>query len=94
MHLRHLALAAALAVCAPLAIAQSDPKIDPDQIRTMSMAMAKKMDVNHDGMVSRQEFMKAMEEKWKAMDPDGKGMVSIDQVARNMAFLDNKVGAP
>jgi len=94
MHFRQFALAAALAVLAPLAIAQSDPKVDPNDIMAMSMAMAKKMDVNKDGMVSKQEFMKAMEEKWNSMDTARKGMVTVDQMARNMAFLNNKVGSP
>jgi len=94
MHLKHLTLAAALAVLAPLAIAQSDPKIDPDQLMTMSRTTAQKMDVNKDGMVSKQEFMKAMEDKWNAMDTGRKGMVPIEQVARNMLFLSNQVGAP
>jgi Ca2+-binding EF-hand superfamily protein len=56
------------------------------------MSMAKKMDTNHDGMVSKEEFMKAMEERWNAMDTNKTGMVSVEQAARNMLFLDNRVG--
>jgi hypothetical protein len=84
MNIRKLGSATALAalLAAPLAFGQADPKVDPNQI--MAMEMAKKMDVNHDGMVSKAEFMKAMEEKWNEMDKEKKGMVSVDQAAGTM----------
>jgi len=71
------ALAAALA--APLAFGQADPKADPNQL--MAMEMAKKMDTNHDGMVSKEEFMKAMEQRWSDMDKEKKGMLTINQAS-------------
>jgi len=78
-----------LSLAAPLAFAQNDPAIDPNQIKAMAMEMAKAMDVNHDGMVSKQEFMKMMERKWNEMDNNKKGMVSVDRAAEMIppAFL-------
>jgi len=86
MNIRRLSFAAALAMslAAPLAFAQADPKIDPNQIREMAMETAKTMDVNHDGMVSKQEFMMMMEAKWNEMDKDKKGMVTVQHAADMM----------
>ncbi len=78
-----------LSLAAPLAFGQADPSADPNQVR--AMAMAKKMDMNNDGMVSKKEFMAAMEAKWNAMDKQKKGMVTVEQAAK-MLFVD--VGAP
>jgi hypothetical protein len=83
-------LAVAMLIAVPAAFAQSDPKTDPNQLKAMEMAM--KMDMNHDGMISREEFMKAMEARWNAMDTGKKGMVTLDVAARNMLFLKNEVG--
>jgi hypothetical protein len=75
-----LATVVAMSLASPFAFGQADPKIDPNQI--MAMETAKEMDTNHDGMVSKQEFMKAMEDKWNMMDKDKKGMVSVEQAAQ------------
>jgi len=94
MSRRLLATLAAVAasLSASMVLAQPDPNIDPSQLKP-AMAMVKKMDTNNDGMISKQEFMKAMEEKWNQMDKQKKGMVPLDQAARNMLFLGNQVGA-
>ena len=94
--MRLKSIPAAMAIMAslttPLAFAQADPNIDPNQLKTKAMEMAKKADTNHDGMVSRQEWMKMAEERWKMMDKENKGMVTVEVAAKSMLYMD--VGAP
>jgi EF hand len=87
MNIRKLSAATAFAaiLVAPLAFGQTDPKTDPNQL--MAMEMAKKMDTNHDGMVSKEEFMKAMEQRWNEMDKEKKGMMTINQSSGLFIFF-------
>ena len=91
MLLRPFVLATLFAgsLAASVAFAQADPNIDPNQLQRTT-AVAKKMDTNHDGMVSKQEFLKLMTERFDAMDKQGKDMLTVDECAHNLLFLDAK----
>ncbi len=67
------ALVAAALMCTPmLAFAQAGMMHE-----NMSSSQMKSMDTNGDGLVSKDEFMKAHEAKWDAMQKNKDGMVSI-----------------
>jgi tellurite resistance protein len=90
MRLKPFVLATLIAgsLAASAAFAQADPNIDPNQLQRTT-AVAKQMDTNHDGMVSKQEFLKLMTARFDAMDKQGKGL-TVDECAHNLLFLDVK----
>ena len=66
-------LAMAALACAPmLAFANTGMAHE-----NMGASQMKSMDTNGDGMISKDEFMKAHEAKWNAMQKNKDGMVSI-----------------
>ena len=72
MHrLLHIFLAASLAGVSIAAVAMDDMKP-----QGMMMDM-KAMDTNHDGMISKKEFMKFHEDMWAKMKKNKSGMVDI-----------------
>src|SRR5277367_1037165 len=42
-------------------------------------AMMHKIDANHDGKITKEEWLAYQEKVWKALDKDGKGLVSAKQ---------------
>jgi len=46
---------------------------------------AKAMDTDHDGMISKDEFMKYSEAKWNKMDTGGKGMMSVADASKDFS---------
>ena len=91
MRLKPFVLATLVAgsLAASVAFAQADPNIDPNQLQRTT-AVAKKMDTNHDGMVSKQEFLTLMSARFDAMDKKGKGLLTVNECAHNLLFLDAK----
>ena len=72
MHrLLHIFLAASLAGVSIAAVAMDDMKP-----QGMMMDM-KAMDTNHDGMISKKEFMKFHEDMWAKMKKNKSGMVDM-----------------
>jgi hypothetical protein len=77
-----LAILGAALIYAPLAAAQSDG--DDQSMKTM-----KKMDMNKDGMVSKDEFMKFFEAKYDAMDKNKDKMVTQQEwVSMQLRYSD------
>jgi hypothetical protein len=89
---------AVLAAVAAFAFAQPDPGVDPDQvhpkIRAKAAQMVKEMDPQGTGRVTKESWIKRMEERWKKMDKENKGFVSAARAQHNLMFLDNEAGAP
>lgn len=72
MHrLRYICFAMGLAGVSISAVAMDDMKS-----QGMMMEM-KAMDINHDGMISKEEFMKFHEDMWAKMKKNKSGMVDI-----------------
>ena len=46
---------------------------------------AKAMDTDHDGTISKDEFMKYGEAKWNKMDKEGKGMMSVADASKDFS---------
>jgi hypothetical protein len=46
---------------------------------------AKAMDTDHDGTISKDEFMKYSEAKWNKMDTGGKGMMSVADASKDFS---------
>jgi Ca2+-binding EF-hand superfamily protein len=46
---------------------------------------AKAMDTDHDGTISKDEFMKYGEAKWNKMDSAGKGMMSVADASKDFS---------
>jgi Ca2+-binding EF-hand superfamily protein len=46
---------------------------------------AKAMDTDHDGMISKDEFMKYAEAKWNKTDTGGKGMMSVADASKDFS---------
>lgn len=44
--------------------------------------MAKKIDTNNDGMVSRDEYMRYYESKWQKLNKNSSGMVSTTELEK------------
>jgi Ca2+-binding EF-hand superfamily protein len=78
MKLSKLATAAAIGA----AIAFSPVVSTYAQQDSKMMQELKKMDVNKDGMVSREEFLRMMGAKFDAMDKDKKGMLSLGDISK------------
>ena len=72
--LLHIFLATGLAGVSISAIAMDDMKP-----QGMMMDM-KAMDTNHDGMISKKEFMKFHEDMWAKMKKNKSGMVDIKEM--------------
>ena len=54
-----------------------------DDVKPQGMMMEMKaMDTNHDGMISKKEFMKFHEEMWAKMKKNKSGMVDIKDMER------------
>ena len=66
-------LVMAALICAPMFAFANTGMTHED----MSASQMKSMDTNGDGMISKDEFMKAHEAKWNAMQKNKDGMVSI-----------------
>ena len=98
MPLKSVLAGTVLAAVAVLAFAQPDPAIDPDQvhpkIRARAAQIVKEMDAQGTGRVTKESWLKRMEERWKKMDKENKGYVSTARAQRNLMFLDDEVGAP
>jgi Ca2+-binding EF-hand superfamily protein len=72
----------ATAVAIGAAVAFSPVVSSYAQQDSKMMQELKKMDVNKDGMVSREEFLKMMGAKFDAMDKDKKGMLSLGDISK------------
>jgi len=69
--------ASALAIGAAVALS---PVVSYAQAKDGKEQKFHKMDTNKDGMVSKDEFMKAMTDKWNEMDKGKKGMLSAADI--------------
>lgn len=76
-----LSMAAAAIMASPAAFADHHKERgDMEGKKSHKAYMLKKMDADGDGMISKDEFMAAHEEKFNKMDADGDGFLTEDEM--------------
>ena len=67
---------------------------DPAQFANGNMHFdANEMDANHDGMISKDEYMHYGETMWGRMTQEGKETISVDEASKNFADGNMKFSA-